>query len=519
MTLLRRAIVAAPRFACKAYAAYIGVVLLAIAFVSPYIDYLCKDFQTQFGILYLLIAAVVGLFLFSFVHHLTPSGFPQRLHRLIRFFEEDSHFRALMILLGIALFAGQLMMAYGCFFVSGWDCEIVTDVDSRAAQQEYFSRNPNNLFLAGFFNLVARVAAFLHIHNYYLLFAIGGLFCTSVAIVLSGFVAKALFGMKWSLFAFLAMGFFVGLNPMCMVPYSDSYGMLFTAIILYSFVCLRNRYVKTALIVPFTYLGYCVKPTAIFVTVAFLIMMFAEGFSTPRAVADRRQRICAFFKTIIVGAIALLLSIGLSVFVTSSSGIIVDENSRFSSAHYLMMGFNEERDGVFASDDVDFSQSFDDPIERDEADIDRWESRVQEMGLLRLSKLMVKKSLINYGSGIFSFLIEGGAFLEVGGDNAILKSWYGIPNACDKSPWSVVSQIAWLMLLLGMLFLLFCRTPNRNIAAIAISLLLLSGFLLLFECRARYLFLYASYFVLLGLAGWKGLIERFAKRTEDAASS
>ena len=46
-----------------------------------------------------------------------------------------------------------------------------------------------------------------------------------------------------------------------------------------------------------------------------------------------------------------------------------------------------------------------------------------------------------------------------------------------------------------------CGGGNRR-AVMQLSLLMLMVFLLIFEARARYVFLYAPYFVLLAVPGW-----------------
>ena len=46
--------------------------------------------------------------------------------------------------------------------------------------------------------------------------------------------------------------------------------------------------------------------------------------------------------------------------------------------------------------------------------------------------------------------------------------------------------------------------------------LMLTGFLLLFECRARYLLLYAPYFVVMGMLGWQALSAFVRERTGAA---
>ena len=48
-------------------------------------------------------------------------------------------------------------------------------------------------------------------------------------------------------------------------------------------------------------------------------------------------------------------------------------------------------------------------------------------------------------------------------------------------------------------------------AAAGLALLGLSLFLTIFECRGRYLLLYAPYYVIGGVLGWRNLYQRLAR--------
>lgn len=508
----------------KAFSGYVFLVLLMMVFVAPFVSYFDKDYQTQFAFIYIPIAVVMGICLFSFVRSLSAECLPARLNRLVSFFRDDVHFSKLVVALGFLLFLAQLAMTCCCYFISGWDVGVLTDVNTRDTQAWYYSQYPNSLFLAGLFSLCARVMNWFGFYNYYLLFTLGALACTTTAITLSTFVASALFGKKWAILSFLVMAVFIGLNPMCMVPYSDSYGMLFTSLGLFAAICVKNPFAKSAFIVFFGFVGYCVKPTVIFFVVAVMLVEFACHISKAKLEKQSMALLPKAMKIIASCAISFLMACGITTVVKGCADLEIDSEKSFSAAHYLMMGFNERTDGVYAQEDVEFSAHFDGSAERSREDLVQWTSRVQDMGFPGVTKLLAKKSLINYGSGTFSFLTEGNAFVHMEGKSDVVQEWYGIPNVpgaghSDRSPWGTLSQVLWIMTLIGISLCLLQKKATGGVATIAVTLLLLSGFLLLFECRARYLFLYAPYFVLMGIAGWRCCIDRLACKSSKILCS
>ena len=65
--------------------------------------------------------------------------------------------------------------------------------------------------------------------------------------------------------------------------------------------------------------------------------------------------------------------------------------------------------GVWAGDDVSYSDSFQTVEERDQADLQKAFERIENMGAVGFSKQMIRKTLTNYNDGTF-FGVEKGRF-------------------------------------------------------------------------------------------------------------
>lgn len=308
------------------------------------------------------------------------------------------------------------------------------------------------------------------------------------------------------------LGFLGPLSPNILVPYSDSYGMLCPTIVLFLYTSASNQRVKCLLIPLFSYLGYCIKPTAIFALGAIVLL---EGFSYLGQViqAGKKAFSQAFLRRVLTGALCALLSFaaafGIAGIVKTASGITPNRENSVSAAHYLMMGFNADYTGVFSSEDLSFSESQPTYDERVAANLSAWQNRVVELGPEGVSKLLAKKAMLSYGEGAFTW--RDWYFENVYGDNAAIRWIYGIPDESqtplklkptDVVPWAWPAQVMWFMCLVGIVLSALKRNASRKECALCLALLMLSAFLLLFECRARYLFLFAPYFVILGTIGW-----------------
>ncbi len=520
-----------PRFLLRVLGLYLAATLACVVLAAPFIDFACvKTYMVQYGLplfLAALLACVAMAALFSFVQKKTWTS---------------KRFLALSLGMGLVLLAAQLYLERSAGFTTDWDVSLLTQVGDRAGADTlanhsvYLSAYPNQVFLYGLFNKLAALGACFGMSAYPTLVRFGCL-CVTASIVLAAFVAKRLFGPARALAFQVLASIFIGLNGWVLVPYSDTYGMLFTCLALWFYVVPRHRPVRLLGLTLSSLLGYKIKPTVIFLLFAVACLEWLP--MAVRAVRAKRQtkayvreqgdvscphasmsQVLATAVVPVVAGVLLATVVGQGI---QGNYVTINPDASYGMTHFLAMGINPEAKGVFSLEENLLSASIADPAKRRAAQLDLWKEHLTELGPVGLLKLWFEKNLTNYADGTFAWKIEGNFFVWVYGDSSAVKNWYGISadgkNALQPTAYSWFCQILWFVVLLGCVASCIrrardakafapsapVRSTSRACAVIALTLTFLSGFLLIFECRARYLFLFSPYYVLLAIDGLVGM--------------
>ena len=482
------------------YGLFMAATLLICLLAWGRVPYARAEFSRVFLSPWLLL--VLGL-----VFILCLFWLSERIAPLIR------HGRLALLIATVCLFAFQVAAVVQYYFFTDWDVEALLDLSYQLVHGgeseglvQYFSRYPNNLVLGWIFAQVRGLAAGLGLER----FEYGLLLVLQCAFnALTGALLVLLLRELGASRSRLILGyglyvFLIGLSPWVSIPYSDSMCLPFPC--LAAWLALRKGKGKTgagilrwALIGLCSWIGYRIKPQAIFLLLAVLL----RGLFSPRDSAVRKRALPA-----LAGLAAGLLAASLACSaVVNSLPLTLDEEAAFGPAHFLMMGLNSETMGVYSREDVEFSKSFSTQKERNEADLRVALERVRTLGAKGLARLGVQKTLTNYGDGTFCWDGEGefyvgavergnsrfGAFFR---DLYYSRQWEGrfFPL------WANFAQLLWLAILfLG----LVCawRAGDARIDCLMLAILALSAFELLFEARSRYLYIYAPLYIALAVRG------------------
>ena len=488
-----------------------GIILFVVLFLSEPVDYACKQPYTadrQWFFFAIGIAVVATVFVVAFLMR-------GRFANIRKLLAKESTFALLISLCTIVLLFVQCFIVRSTWFETDWDVRIMARVDAPDTLFPYLSQYPNQAFLYGLFRIVAKMGLLLGLQSSYLSLVLGGCVCVTLAVWFSSQAARSIFGYVAG-YLTLAVSFcFVGLSPWILVPYSDSYGILCPSIALFCYCCLGNRRAKWALIVFFSFIGYSIKPTAIFILFALLFVELCLAVIRGDAVRRRLRAVCdAVLGALLPFALGLALAFG-AIAAVKSLGPDLDPEKAYSMTHFLMMGANTQTKGVYYEDDVVASQLCPDRASRQAMNIQEWESRIVEMGPVGLAKLSLEKTLCNFADGTFAWAWEGSFWVALHGDDGYFSDYYGIGSFSSSDDGTAnaklfqgLSQITWLLLLCGMVLGFLRKKAERGELAAYLALAALAIFLMVFECRARYLYLYAPFFIMLGIAGWIGLYRR-----------
>ena len=421
-------------------------------------------------------------------------------------------------LVGLLFLCFQIISVRSYYFTTKWDVETIIRNAFCAARGEpvsisYYSRYPNNLLLTRIFSLILRLCmaaglsdeqayAALPVFQCLISYAAGLLTFVSVREVIGdGRLALTAHGM------FLLL---IGLSPWVSIPYSDAAGIVLPVLI-FRLSTLRPRTLgKNALrwfiIGLLGVFGYRLKPT-IFIVLPAVCLVNAAAFRS----ADIKgipAVVGACLAGLILGTVAADAAV-------SDLGPI-NRESAFGPAHFLAMGLNRKTMGYYSHEDVNYSGSFETSEERTRADLLLAEKRIRNMGAAGLSKHLARKLLTDYNDGTFAWTMEeiekGRFFFKIPKEtdpffSPFIRSFYYSGGAHFRL--FVNFETALWLAILALSFAAVFSRPDRNTAAVMLSVTGMFAYNLLFEARARYLYVYAPLYIILAAVGIETILKRF----------
>lgn len=436
-------------------------------------------------------------------------------------------------ILSVLLFAVQAYVFYQSYFLAGWDSIVVVETAREwvyGALEDrtwYYAMYPNNLMLTWVYHVVFALNDWLGnaANDAYVLILVQSLLSCLAGGLLFSVIRRAA-GAALAYAGWLIYAVHVAMSPWIFILYSDGFTLIFPILILWLYQHARDAkrpWLWWLGIGAATYWGFKIKPQVLILLIAIGIVELLD------AVRQKGWRPwLALGKRLAAAAAAMAVSLGLFVGLIAPSFIYkLDPDRAFGWSHFLMMGLNVESDGGYSWDDVVFSESFADTESRKQANIEKAVERIEEMGAVGLANLLTQKTMINYGDGTYAWGAEGGFFHEMYEDKnttpaLIFKSlYYG--NHADL--FATFQQGIWLVLLMGAVGVVLAffgkNKPDPLLAVAVLALIGLTMFQTIFEARARYLFIYAPFYVWVGLAGWNAIrgatVGRWLKKKGEKA--
>jgi len=330
-------------------------------------------------------------------------------------------------------------------------------------------------------------------------FIVGSCICMTLACLFTSVCVSKLTNSKnIALLVWIISVIVCGLSPWMVIPYSDSYGILFPVMALFFYLSikraqtLRSRILFGVALGLSATFGYLIKPSAVVILIAIFIVE-ALGF-----ILCKENR-----KKILISTAAIILSAG-TVFCGNALAMnhfgLNDSNEKFGMTHWFMMGLNDRTNGNIAVEDVDFSASIADPDERTKAEIKVALERIKEKGASGMFRHTIKKTLTNFNDGRFGWGFEGPFYRvlmpEKNAMSTFLRNIY-----YDNGKYFVIanspSHFFWLFSWSLVLVVLFwkkkgeARRIDTEHAVLYLALIGHILFVMLFEARGRYSFIYS----------------------------
>lgn len=539
--------------------AYITIALIAAVVAAPFTDYLRKIWIYDFNILFLGAGVIIALIAILVAQATSSPGAPEQAFSPSADARKRRRFLIFVALGCAALLAVKVWLTFGAYFIgSQTDASFLTrsavsltkaqDISNHSIYGEladYIAIYPNNKFLAGIFFMVANITLKLGLNPYPTFIIIGciGIVCS---VGLAALIAEKLAGIKAGICTFLLTAALIGLSPWSFMPYSDSYGIIVPALVLYLYLCV-NHGSKWALMVFASFLGYSLKPTLLAPLAAIVVVeicrVVARSRSTkkadpgaPASPEARTAKVKRFAGTTISCIIAFALAFGMVFAIKGLTHLPADDpNTAFGPSHFLKMGANTASLGAWSEEDLNATQAQPTRAEKDAYNLGVWRERLAEMGPLGIANLLLKKTLANCTEGDFDWYQSRQAlayFMDIKGDNGDVQRFYGIADRAQKQgtikdatiqedwtppAWTYIAQTLWMLVLAGTVLNWMRRRPSQGEVVICVALLLICLFHLIFESSARYLFCVSPLFCILAVIGWQTLASWFATKRRKSA--
>lgn len=485
--------------------------LILLVFVSPGMEYFLKP---DIGVsnLKLLITGVILTGIVMSVLSLSDRALPAP-GKL-----------PLIIVSSILLFIAEVIYSVSAFFYSDWDPAGILDCVYKLLRGtpdgislDYFSAHPNNLMLVFIYLTLLRAGALFGTETVLILVIFQALLFT-LSGVLVFYILSDVFSVKTGYVSWLIFAFWIGLDPYILITYSDAVGLIFPLISLRLFQIMikdgisgRKRLILSVLLGITAAFGYSVKPQTVIMYIAVCLVLLLKT-----VFIKKRELLTA----VILSAAGLIITTFLinGLFYPSLK-LDLNKDKSFGFAHYIMMGLNPETDGVYSNEDTELTNGIADPKERRDKNLEIAGERIRAYGLKGMAGHLVRKQLINFGDGTFSWGIDGNFFAgstlgdmpEVKEDSPLRPFILSFIVMGEKnySVFQIVMQLIWLTVLFfgtcGGVLLLGEKKNTDLLTVICLSITGLTLFELIFEAKARYLFTFTPVFLLAGIYGAHGL--------------
>ena len=474
----------------------IALILVLIFFFSDDV-YACKqEFANLFLLLSLGLVVCCGIFIW----------FMQRKWKISP---------RIPILIGLAFMAFQIWLMKYYVFQTGWDVQGIIMSAWQAARGEVidaytFSVYPNNILLTYIFSRILRFGTAIGLteyHSYDLLLVLQSFLSFLAGLLLFYAIDQVTKKRNFALCGYVIYLMLIGLSPWVSIPYSDAFGLFFpTAILALYLYPAKNRVcsaIKWAGIGFLSWFGYQIKPTIMIVLIAIGIIDFLS------ACKNKKLKLLAMRAFFLAGGI-LLSSFAVS-FAYRHFGYEVDPEKTFGPAHFFAMGLNEDSMGIWAAEDVNYSEAVLTAKERTQADLELAKERITKMGIKGLLRQYKRKLLTNFNDGTFAWAQEGNFFriiLDTSNEKlaGLIRSFYYTDGSHYKIFLNFEHAI-WLVVMVLTFFSCFTE-KNKKIAVIMLTLLGFVLYGLLFEARARYVYIFSPFFIILAVLGFCELRKR-----------
>ena len=482
-----------------------GIVLILVALIGAMQSRILWLDKLSNG---LIVSMMVGVVVLILLIAFAKKSFFQKIFSFIRLHEKHIFWGFFIFCLIYQIFLMTILDG-----IPQFDASRLIHVEDIKGVGNYLSVNSNNNFLFFINYYFVKIFGFS-----YMKFRI----FNSVIIFLSTLiflkVSKELFGKTVSYFSTISFMMFAIIQPLYLVPYTDTYCILPLFLSIYFItVCIKS---KRTLFLIFSSIGsafflaiaYLLRPSSItFIIAIFLLLLINLNNK------DVRLKSIISFPPFILTAILTLSMFNL--FVSNQKIVKIDKSRELPMAHFILMGsFGDENDreslhGTWNTGDLKSTLSEKNKTDKSKKDIELFIKRSNERGLARTIKFYWQKYFQITDTGVIGYHRDGlwlkynysknGSF-----SNKIQQIYY--EDGKLRPSFNFLCQVFWLITLISSIIALFFKRTWK-VAVVALSLVGGLLFLLIFESGGtKYMFQYIYLICLLSGLGIAYCIDRLS---------
>jgi hypothetical protein len=424
------------------------------------------------------------------------------------------------LLIGVFIFLSvitQIVIALSLFGKIAYDFnylfhaarELANGNGMQPYDSDYFAQFPNNRFLMLCFELIFRIYNMLGLQSYYPsaiyldALTVVNVLMVDLTILFSVLSANKMFGRKIAWLSLLLLVPTLGFHRGIVLPYSDTFCILFPIVFLYLYVTLSphgfRRWSAIFFMALCLIIGINIKPQAGILPIAILIY---ESFSVKKNkqfwLSSLKTTACFILTAIILsGAFQGYANLRLGPHISEE----LEEKLSIPATHYLMMGMNDKHNGFINSEDYQATLSYPTKAEKVQYNLNEIRRRFQKFGVTGYVKFLWRKHSKIFETARMDMWIRE-PFHAIGPlGESIRKLIYYTDGALPF--YDTALQSGWLILFFFILLpALFNRRKNvdQHVIILRLTVIGLWIFLLLFEAGQRYLFHQIPIFCI--LAAW-----------------
>lgn len=414
----------------------------------------------------------------------------------------NKKYKTILIVIALIIFIIQIILVKCIYFYTDWDVKVIRDIvneffkNGNLKNNYYLTIYPNNLFLT---MIIVAIKSIPIVGNNYLFLLGINCLLVDLAGVFTSLTIKNISNNKKALLSFAIMIPLILLSPWIVIPYTDTFAILFPILVLYLYTKKQKKLIDYYLIGLCTFVGYYIKPTVIII---FMSIVIVEIFSKLKILFNKEKikRQLKIACIIIFGIFTALVSNKSASYILKFEPLSYAKP--FSFIHYLAMGQNNKTLGAYSQTDINYS------IEKGKtADLKKFYKRITNRTFSEQIAFFSKKTLLNFNDGSFSWGLDGIFFYEINKTNSsfakFLREIY-----YDGGKYFLnflqVCQILWLLVLSFCPFIAK-KKNNKNELVIMLAIIGITLFLTIFEPRTRYLYCYSPIFIVCFVLGFSNL--------------